>query len=104
MFGSFLTKLDEVSYPNFRIAYISFSSRVLDWVIGFCKDRLKSTLQHCVCIHNNMLPTCTALPSCFERKKEGATNQSKDYLVPFPLKDDYLNSILLILIFFVFIH
>jgi hypothetical protein len=65
MFGSSLTRLDEVSYPNFRIAWISFSSRVLDWVIGFCKDRFKNTLQHCVCIHNNMLPTRTALPSVF---------------------------------------
>jgi hypothetical protein len=55
MFGSSLTRLDEVSYPNFRIAQTSFSSRVLDWVIGFCKDRFKNTLQHCVCIHNNML-------------------------------------------------
>ncbi len=65
MFGSFLIKLDEVSYPNFRIAQICFSSRVLDWVIGFCKDRLTNTLQHCVCIHDNMLPTCTALSFCF---------------------------------------
>jgi hypothetical protein len=42
-----------------------------------------------------MLPTCTALPSVFERRrKEGATNESKDYIQPFSLKNDYLNSIL----------